>query len=226
MVAFGLLSGIHLAEGHLRYRQEEGHIRLRKQATKDTEHAHQHSDRLQRRSGRACRPDELLSGCGRLLGQMGVKMGVLAAGGSAASQSKSDNKYEASLRLRRLKGPTLVRWLFKALGALLILHVAFAAAALSADRRRLMLSFVQAITVQSEAGNDLVLGQLEQAMCATDGAGYLVEVAVQGALLLAQLHLAMKRNAASHHGHTSESHFAMLAAAALLLPGLLRLRGR
>ena len=27
----------------------------------------------------------------------------------------------------------------------------------------------------------------------------------------------MKRNAASHHGHTSESHFAMLAAAALLL---------
>ena len=118
---------------------------------------------------------------------MGVKMGVLAAGGSAAPQSKSDNKYEASLRLRRLKGPTLVRWLFKALGALFILHVAFAAAALSADRRRLMLSFVQAITVRSEAGNDLALGQLEQAMCATDGAGYLVEVAVQGALLLAQV---------------------------------------
>jgi len=41
--------------------------------------------------------------------------------------------------------------------------------------------------VRSEAGSDLALGQLEQAMCATDGAGYLVEVAVQGALLLAQV---------------------------------------
>ena len=38
---------------------------------------------------------------------------MLAAGSSAAPQSKTDNKYEASLRLRRLKGPKLVRWLFK-----------------------------------------------------------------------------------------------------------------
>ena len=115
LVAFGLLSGLHLAEGHVRFRQEEGHLRLRKQATK--EQAHQRSGRLPARGGSTRRLDDLRQYSSRQLGKLGV---TASEGGAGGSDGKADNKYEHSLRLRRLKGPTLVRWLLKVLGALLL----------------------------------------------------------------------------------------------------------
>ena len=128
-----------------------------------------------------------------------------------------DKRYERSLQLRRLKGPVLVKWLLKASVLLWLLHIVFAGVILAADRNSLLLHFWQNVDVETKKQQVLNLDERQHARCAVDGFAFQAEIAVQTLMLLALLHVAVRRNSAAHHGGTAKTRFAVIAAMWLML---------